>query len=400
MHIVTRLGLLSAAVLAAMPAAATSLNDLDRAAIQAVEQRVVPLPGPQSRKGLATLAERMSESNVAAVSIAFIEDGRVKWARAYGEAVAGSGRAATQETRFQAASLSKAVAAAGALRLVDQGKLSLDEGVNRRLRSWRVPGDRGDEVTLRHLLSHTAGLTVAGYPGYGAGEPVPSIVESLNAAPPTNTAAVRPFGPAGAQLGYSGGGYSVAQLLMSEATATAFPQLMQHVLLKPAGMVRSGFDQPLPEPSRPLAASGHDASGQPIAGGGNVYPELAAAGLWTTPSDYGRFLIALQDSWAARPGALLKPNTARAMMSPVLGDYGLGVVAVQRGDRTFITHGGTNEGFQSRFAAFLDGSRQGLVVMTNGENGGALAAGIQRTIAQAYGWDDTSVPPVPRAPAG
>lgn len=183
----------SAAVAAA--AAPPTLSAADRAAIEALEQRVAFLPGRPPGPP-ASLAQRMAEARVPGVSIAFIEEGRVKWARAYGEAAAGQRRAVTPGTRFQAASLSKAVAAAGALRMVDRGGLSLDEDVDLRLRGWRIPaGSHGGaaKVTLRRLLSHTAGLNVSGYPGYAAGAAVPTIVQSLAGAAPANTAAVRPF---------------------------------------------------------------------------------------------------------------------------------------------------------------------------------------------------------------
>jgi len=386
------------ALLGAQAVEAAALDDRDRAAIEALENRVAPLPRGLGSKEPAPLAQRMAETRVPAVSVAFIEDGRVKWARAYGEAVAGSGRGVTPETRFQAASLSKAVAAAGALRLVDRGRLDLDEDVNRRLRAWRVPAGEGIEpATLRRLLSHTAGLTVSGYGGYRPGRPAPTVVQSLEGAPPADTPPVRRFAAPGSRIAYSGGGYTVAQLLMSEATGTEFARLMRRTLLRPAGMTRSGFDRPSAEAAR-RDAGGHDANGAPIPGGAHVYPELAAAGLWTTPSDYGRFLVALQDSWAGRRGALLRPATARAMMTPVLSNYGLGVNVIERGGRRAVSHGGTNEGFQSRFVAFLDGAREGVVIMTNGDNGGLLAAGLQRTIARAYGWDDAPVPPIPPAP--
>ncbi|SMF77199.1 CubicO group peptidase, beta-lactamase class C family [Allosphingosinicella indica] len=337
----------------------------------------------------------MAETKVPAVSIAFIEDGRVKWARAYGQAAAG--RRVTTRTRFQAASLSKAVAAAGALRMAERGVIDLDADVAPRLRGWRLPvadPGKGESVTLRRLLSHTAGLTLGGYPGYAAGEPVPTIVESLSGAVPSNTPAVRAFAPPGAKLAYSGGGYSVAQLAMSEAARRDFALLMRDRVLKPAGMAHSAFARF----SDRETAVGHDETGAQIWGGSHRYSELAAAGLWTTPSDYGRFLIAIQKSWAGEQGALLSRSSAQAMATPVLGDYGLGVIALDRGGRRIITHGGSNAGFQCRFTALLDGSRQGLVVMTNGDNGGALAAAIQRTVAGAYGWDDTSAPPTPRAP--
>lgn len=399
------LAVLCGVVCALLPGPATaSADDLsatDRAAIAALEQRVSPLPGPGAATGTpAPLAQRMAETHVPAVSVAFIEDGRIRWTRAYGETVAGSGRSVTPHTLFQAASMSKAVAAAGALRLVDQGRLALDEDVSRRLRGWSVPvaADAGDAVvTLRRLLSHTAGLSVAGYPGYASGAAVPNDIESLSGQR-ANTAAVRAFAVPGAGLAYSGGGYTVAQLLMREAAGAGFDPLMRAAVFGPAGMAESSFAQPLTGPALARAAGGHGADGAPVPGGAHTYPELAAAGLWTTPSDYARFLIALQESWAGRPAALLTPRSARAMATPVLGQYGLGVIVVARGERTAITHGGSNEGFQSRFAAYLDGTRQGLVVMTNGDNGGALAAAIHHTLAQAYGWDNLSTPPFPRAP--
>lgn len=385
-------------LLGAASAGAATLSQADLDAIQALEQKIAPLPGPQAKKGVARLADRMAEAKVPSVSIAFIEDGQVKWSRAYGEKRAGSGQRTDPATLFQAASLSKAVTAAAALRLVDAGRLSLDEDVQGRLGAWRLPAADGSNITLRQLLSHTAGLSVAGYPGYRPGDRVPTLVESLSGAEPANTAPVRMFAAPGTQMAYSGGGYSVAQLLMSEGGKRDFSQVMQRHLLRPAGMARSSFRQPLPPEASSGAAMGHDAEGQPVPGGSHVYPELAAAGLWTTPTDYARFLIALQDSWSGKRGALLRPKTARAMMTPVMAGYGLGVVSANAEGRWFITHLGSNEGFQSRFAAFLDGSRQGVVIMANGEGGGRLAAAIQFTLARAYKWPEAQIRPTPRAP--
>jgi CubicO group peptidase (beta-lactamase class C family) len=385
---------------AATSASAAQLSKADLARIEALEQRVVAMPGPQAIKGVATIGQRMSEAGVPAVSVAFIENGKVSWSRTFGEVLAGSCRQASPETLFQAASLSKAVTAAAALRMVDMGQLSLDRDVLAQLKGWRLPnGTDGPAITLRQLLSHTAGLSVAGYPGYAAGGPVPTLAESLAGAGKTNTPALRLFAAPGGQMAYSGGGYSVVQLLMTEASGQSFETLADRILLRPAGMNRSSFQQPLSAAQKQVAARAHDAQGRPVAGGGHIYPELAAAGLWTTAADYARFLIAIQDSWAGGRGALLRSQTARAMVNPVMSNYGLGVVAAGPGGRWFITHGGSNEGFQCRFAAFLDGSRQGVVIMTNSENGGRLAAAIQRTLAQAYGWPEAQLPPTPRAPA-
>jgi CubicO group peptidase (beta-lactamase class C family) len=377
---------LAAALALATPALAKpSADDLRR--ISEMETRLAPLAGPTR---VLALTERMAELKVPGVSVAFIEDGKVKWARTYGVAVAG-GRPVTPETLFQAASMSKALAATATLRLVEQGRLGLDEDVNSRLKSWKVPASPytvEQKVTLRRLLSHTAGMTVGGFPGYAVGQPVPTTVQILDGQPPANTPAIRSFEAPGGQYAYSGGGYTVAQLAIVEAGGKPYPELLQELVLTPAGMRQSSYAQPLPA-AKP-SACGHDRKGDVIPGCRHTYPEYAAASLWTTPSDYGRFMIALQDSYAGRPHALLRQASAQAMMTPVDAGagYGLGVALGKRGGHPFFQHGGSNAGFQCNAVAFLDGSRQGVVVMTNGDAGGQLAAEITRAVAAAYAWGD------------
>lgn len=359
----------------------------DRAAIAAIETRMGPATSAQDQ----ALAARMAELKVPGVSIAFIEDGRVKWAKAYGVAAADTGRAATPDTLFQAASMSKAVAAAAALKLVEQGRLDLDGNINGHIAAWKVPDSpftAEQKVTLRRLLSHTAGLTVSGFPGYAVGKPVPATVAILDGVKPSNTPAVRSFEAPGGAYAYSGGGYTVAQQAIVEAGGRSFAPLLDALILKPAGMRRSTFAQPLPDGLLPRSASGHDRQGAVIAGGRNTYPEYAAAGLWTTPSDYGRFMIALQDAYAGRPRAVLRQASAQAMMTPVdpASGYGLGVVLGRRGGHPYFQHSGGNAGFRCDSFAFLDGSRQGVVVMTNGDQGGRLLGEILRAVGDAYGW--------------
>jgi CubicO group peptidase (beta-lactamase class C family) len=363
----------------------------DQAAIAALETHLSPMAATAEGAAPRTLATRMAELKVPGVSVAFIENGKVKWTRAYGVTAAGGTEPITPTTLFQAASMSKALAATAALRLVDQGRLDLDEDVNGRLKAWKIPPSpytAEQKVTLRRLLSHTAGLTVGGFPGYQPGKPVPGIVQILDGTPPSNTPAVRSFEAPGGAFAYSGGGYVVAQLEIIEAGGKPYPDLLADLVLRPAGMRQSTFDQPLPKGLVDRSASGHDAKGAVIPGGRNTYPEYAAASLWTTPSDYGRFLISLQDSHAGRPHALLRPSSAQAMMTGVNANYGLGLAIGRQGGHPYIQHGGSNAGFQSDAFAFLDGSRQGLVVMTNGDAGGILASEIRRAVAAAYGWGE------------
>ncbi len=327
--------------------------------------------------------------NVPGVSVAVIADGRIDWAKGYGVTAAEGGRPVTPETLFQAASLSKHVAAMVALRLVDEGKLSLDEDVNRKLRTWKVPENeftKTEKVTLRRLLNHSAGLTVHGFPGYGADEPVPTLPEILDGRKPANTAAIRVDVQPGTLWRYSGGGYEVMQQLVMDVTGEPFPDLARRLVLDPLGMRHSTFEQPLPARYRANAATAHSANGAAIPGKWHTYPEMAAAGLWTTPSDLARVVIELQ-----KGGHILKPETQRQMLTKVRGNYGLGLGLAETGGQRSFSHGGSNVGFQCEMFGYLEGGR-GAVVMTNGDRGGPLEREILGSIAAEYGWVDFRTP--------
>ncbi|MDQ3606311.1 MAG: beta-lactamase family protein [Gemmatimonadota bacterium] len=335
------------------------------------------------------LAERMRFYDTPGVSIAVINDGRIEWARGYGVAEAGGAQPVDTATLFQAASISKPVAAMAALRLVEQGRLSLDEDVNGRLVSWKVPENghtREQKVTLRRLLSHSAGLTVHGFRGYAAGEPVPTLLQLLDGASPANSAAVRADVVPGSLWRYSGGGTSVAQQLMTEVTGSPFPELMRELVLGPVGMVHSTYEQPLPVARAAKAATGHRGDGMPVAGKWHTYPEMAAAGLWTTPSDLARLALEVQRPLRGENGGVLSPRMTREMLTLQSGEYGLGFGLAGEGRAARFSHGGANEGFRAHFVAFRE-TGQGAVVMTNSDNGAALASEILRAVAREYGWD-------------
>ena len=287
----------------------------------------------------------------------------------------------TPDTLFQAASLSKPVAAMVALRLVELGALSLDEDVNLKLRSWKVPASAaadGVPVTLRRLLSHTAGLTVGGFPGYASGAPVPSLVQLLDGTAPANSAAVRIDAKPGTIYRYSGGGYEVMQLLVEDVTRKPFAEVARTLVLTPLGMTRSTFEQPLTAAALAASAVGHDEKGAAIAGKRHTYPELAAAGLWTTPSEYAQVILEMQT-----PGRVLKPATADTMLTPVLEAYGLGFGVEETGGQPSFAHGGSNRGFKCQVRGYRRQPR-GAVVMTNADLGGRLANEVMRAIAVEY----------------
>ncbi len=345
----------------------------------------------------------MEELGVPGVSVAVISDGRIAWARAYGLADAEAGTTVTTETLFQAASMSKPVAAMGALTLVQEGLLTLDDDVNRWLARWRVsPHEWQTErpVTLRRLLSHTAGLTVHGFPGYPAGAELPDVVQVLAGAPPANTGPVVVDIPPGEMWRYSGGGTTVVQLLMEEVTGEPFARFMERRVLRPLGMDASTYQQPLPAELASVAATAHGADARPVPGRFHAYPEMAAAGLWTTPSDLARWILAVQRSLAGDTTGLLEPAMARAMMAAEAGPHGLGPQVAGSGDAVRFEHGGANQGFRGTFIGFA-GRVEGAVIMTNSNSGGALANELLLAIASEYDWPGfapTVIVPVPVAP--
>ena len=343
-----------------------------------------------------TLGERMDRWNVEAVSVAIIDDYAIAWARAWGLADRETGAPATPETLFQAGSISKPVAATGALRLVEEGFFDLDTVVNRYLTRWKLPDNEFTEqspVTIRRLLSHTAGTTVHGFPGYPPWEPVPTVPQLLDGVPPANTPAVRVDILPGSRVRYSGGGTTIVQLAMSDVTSEPFPELMQRLVLQPAGMTHSTYENPLPEARLSEAAAGYHRDGSAVSGKRHTYPEMAAAGLWTTPADLARFAIAMQNSLRGARGGVLRPETAQEMITPVMEEAGLGFFLEDRGGSVWFQHGGADEGFQALLLASSEGGR-GIAVMANSDNGGAIAREILRAVALEYGWDGFLEPAV------
>ncbi len=345
-----------------------------------------------------TLQERMRFHKVNGVSIAVIKEFKVEWAAGYGVADVETKKPVTASTLFQAASISKPVAAMGALTLVQAGKLPLDRDINTVLKSWKVPENahtRKAPVTLERLLSHTAGVTVHGFPGYVAGTPVPTLVQVLDGTPPANTAPIRVDLDPGTKNRYSGGGYTVAQLAMMDVTGQPFPSLLADKVLRPLGMTSSTFEQPLPEARLGDAAVGYRADGAPIPGKRNVYPEMAAAGLWTTPTDLARFALAVQKMRRGEKGPLSKA-TVDNMLTERRDDYALGFGIEEKGGSTYFTHGGSNEGF--RALLYADEERgYGAVLMTNSDAGFRLMPEILRAIAAEYNWEGYEKGAIPLA---
>ena len=320
------------------------------------------------------LADLMHKRRVPDASLAVIRGGAIA------ERVAVS---ASERTLFQAASISKVVTGVTVMRLVEQGRIGLDTPVNEMLRSWTLPGPGVERVTPRLLLGHRGGTTVAGFPGYPVGAPLPTLAEILNGTPPADTRAIRVAWPPGEAFRYSGGGTMVLQRLVMDIAATDFGAQARELVLAPAGMGRSGFLQPLPA-GESNWASAYDLDGNPLAGRYHVYPEHAAAGLWSTASDLARLALAIGTSW--RTGGLLKQATADMMATRVAnGPTGLGLFVYPReGKPPYLYHYGVNAGFRSILVFAADASF-GVALMTNAEGGKPL---IPATLAALFDGQD------------
>ena len=331
----------------------------------------------------------MKELNVPGVSIAVIHHGAIEWARGFGVSSIG-GAPVTADTIFQAGSISKPLTAMAALRLVEQGKLSLDVDVNTLLTGWKLPSNpvaAGKPVTLRELLSHTAGITVHGFPGYASTDPVPTLVQVLNGEKPANTPPIRSETAPGARWNYSGGGYAIVQQTLIDVAKVPFPKLLHDTVLAPIGMTHSTYRQPLPKELQAFAATPYRGDGKPIEGGAHTYPEMAAAGLWTTPTDLARYAIEVQQSLEGKANHVLSVEMTRQMLTVGMGQWGLGLQIGGADSNPYFSHGGANEGFRNMFAAYEKGG-EGAVVMTNGDDGFVLADEIVHAISAVYGWPD------------
>jgi CubicO group peptidase (beta-lactamase class C family) len=274
------------------------------------------------------------------------------------------------------------------LHLVETGALSLDTDVNAKLVSWKVPENNfttTEKVTLRRLLSHTASLTVHGFPGYDVAEPMPTVVQVLDGARPANTAPIRVDTTPGAIWRYSGGGYTVAQLLVADVTGQPFPRYMQTTVLDRIGMTRSSFEQPPSSARASQTATGYYSDGSPVRGKWHVYPEMAAAGLWTTPTDLAKFAIEVQQTLAGRGHGVVSPAMARQYVTEQKNGYALGVGVYGPGTARRFGHGGRDEGFDALLDAGLE-SGDGIVVMINANDNSPIKERIRDYVGRTWGF--------------
>lgn len=290
----------------------------------------------------------------------------------------------TPHTRFQAASISKMVFTLAVLRLVSEGKISLDDDVNRYLGGTLITDRDGNTVSVnvRQILSHTAGLGVPGFDGYTVGSVLPTTSQIIAGEPPCNSPKVcREYAPDEHWV-YSGGGFTVLQKCAENIAGMDFADFMEQYVLSPLEMADSAFRQDVTE----NLAKGYPENAEPVFGGHMLMPEQAAAGLWTTAADLAKFGIHIQNILRGEKG-LIPKSFAELMISPQHSDIfdmegtkcrtGLGCYLKSIGGKEYFGHSGGNIGFVS-LANFSSADGNGCCILVNSDGAIPLLLKIQR----------------------
>jgi CubicO group peptidase (beta-lactamase class C family) len=366
--------------------------------IQEVENNVTG-PVLLNNEQPPTLAERMAKYKVKGMSIAVIHDYKIVWAKGYGWADEAEQRPVTPETLFEPGSISKTLNAVGILKLAQEKKLDLYADINTYLKSWTFPYDslsRGKKITLANLLSHTAGLSVHGFPGHDINGPIPTLLQVLDGQKPSFTPAVRSLFEPGLKFQYSGGGTSISEIILEDLVQQPYETWMYAHVLKPIGMANSTYAQPLSPELRHKAATAYNSgTGQPLAGKFHVYPEQAAAGLWMTPSDLCNYIIDMQLALRGQSSKVLNPEMVKLHTSPYLNpNAAMGTFIVDMNGAKYFQHGAGNDGFCGQFWGSMEGG-YGVAVFLNTDNPKLLQEVIN-SVSKVYGWKNFHKEPIRR----
>ncbi len=340
-----------------------------------------------------SIQQDMQDNHVYGVSIAVIHNYKIEWAKGYGYADDSLKIPVTVQTLFQAASLSKSLNAVGVLKLVQDKKLDLYADINNYLTSWKFPYDslsKGKKISTANLLSHTAGLNLHGFEGYSSTHAIPTVVEILNGTKPANSPAIKSAYAPGLKSEYSGGGIVISQMIVMDITHEPYDKYMYANVLKPLGMTSSTYTQPPVNVKPALLATGYRPNGKEIPGKFHIYPEQAAAGLWTNPTDLAKYIIETQLAYEGKSSKVLNQQMTKLRLTPYIDSQAaLGTFVTDMDSTKYFSHSGANEGFRCIYYGSFEGGN-GVVVMVNSDNGN-INNDIVNSVAKVYGFKGLNI---------
>ena len=355
--------------------------------IENIENNLVPIHYLKGRTNEKTISQMMEEDKIPGVSIAFFDNGKISWQKTYGYSNLRDSTKVTTNTLFNGASLSKPVTAMAALKLVEQGVLSLNENVNKYLEGWKVPDNKFTEiekVTLKRLISHTAGFERYVQSSYFPDEAFPTIGQMLSGEKPSIDPAVSVVSVPGQKEVYSNPGYSVIEKLLEVVTDKTFNDLLTELIFKPVQMTHSSFEQPVPKHFSQQIATGYSNELDPYPY--KLFPYKAAGGIWTNPTDLAKFLITLLEDHHSGTNVLLSKSMTDSVFTQSPTRLGFAKIYNNESSDILFEHWGSNSGFTCYMVSSLQ-HKQGVVIMTNSDNGMSLMSDIARAVAVANDWD-------------
>lgn len=338
-----------------------------------------------------SIIQRMKYYKIPSVSIAIIDNEKIVLSKTYGLAGIEQNRPANTNTLYQVASISKSINALGVIKLVQDGYLSLTKDIRNYLKTWTFPDNelsKNKAITIKNLLSHTAGLSVHGFIGYSINDSLPSINQILDGQMPANNEPVKPIYPINEHFEYSGGGYTIIRKILDDNISSNYDSLMTAIVLGPLKMTNSTFSQPLSKKYKNFAY-GTDKEMKTLKGNYYIYPEQSAGGLWSTATDIAKFVLSIQHDLKGSKNAILNKQLTQEMLTPVLNNYSLGFGIVEKGGEKYFWHEGESYGYNSMYyGSFTTG--KGVVILTNAypANGHPFIQELLNSVATVYNWKE------------
>lgn len=334
-----------------------------------------------------SITSKMSEYKIPALSLAVINQGEIEWADIYQSPLFFEDQKLDCTSLFQAASLSKPVTFLAAVRMHSAGEIDMDKNIQRYLKNFEIPQGKqtaDNPVTFRNIFSHSSGITPGGYEGYATDLPLPSDSDILKGTAGVNSPAIAVIAPPNKTLAYSGGAYTLAELALQDIYSDSFTNIMNSWILEPVGMKHSDFSQPLPVSKSTQAAKGYTQSGEVVDGGWHTYPEQAAAGLWSNSIDMATFLIEIYKAYQGK-STVFSQSDIQSLINHERDGLAYGFILDRSGSGFSITHYGGNSGYRAGMTIDLT-TGNGLVYLTNSDNGGSLGNELLLSASQVYGW--------------